>query len=270
VDDDLAPFIDAAHAAWPTIALTRAAFAARLRDARGASEVPLAELRIADLYLATACAAGEPAAIAILERDILRDVPSFLRRFRAGADFVDEVTQRLRERLLVAPAPAPGGEPTRPRIADYAGRGPLRAWVRVAASRLAIDALREGGAEPGAELLSSDAIDLAPPADLALVHARHRDGLAAAMTAAIESLTRKQRNLLRMHYVDGFTLDRLATAYKVHRATVARWIADARDEILTRAYDQVAEAGALSPSEFESMVAVVRSQIDLSVSRLFR
>jgi RNA polymerase sigma-70 factor (ECF subfamily) len=48
----------------------------------------------------------------------------------ASATFVDDVRQALRVRLLVEA----GG---RARLADYAGRGPLRGWIGVAAARVA-------------------------------------------------------------------------------------------------------------------------------------
>src|SRR5262249_26465617 len=69
------------------------------------------------------------------------------RRLDRDPAFLDEVRQALRVRLLVAPE---GG---RPRIADYAGRGPLRAWVGVAALRVALN-LKRAAAPAGGDLLA--------------------------------------------------------------------------------------------------------------------
>ena len=252
MDDPVANALAQARAAWPDVSLDDGVFATRFREVTG--EDPGAVAHVADLYLACACATGAPAALAAFDRTIVRDVPRFVDRFRAGAAFADEVAQLLREKLLV-------GSP--PKIADYAGRGPLRAWVRVAATRLALDLLRERGAAPPAELDDAHAIDPGGGPALDLLKARYRDRFQAALEAAIAALTPKQRTLLRMHHVDGYSLDRLATIQRVHRATIARWLADARDEIVTRTQEQLGD-----DSDFDSVVALVRSQLDLSVSRV--
>jgi hypothetical protein len=41
----------------------------------------------------------------------------------------------------------------------------------------------------------------------------------------------RARNLLRQHVLDGLTIDELARLYRAHRATCARWLADARSEL---------------------------------------
>jgi RNA polymerase sigma-70 factor (ECF subfamily) len=258
MDDTVANALAQGRAAWPDVALDDDAFAARV--AAVTAEDPGALAHAADLYLACACAAGAPAALAAFERAFVKDVPRFVDRFRAGASFADEVAQLLREKLLIASAG------TAPRIAEYAGRGPLRAWVRVAATRLALDLLRERGAAPAQmnDLEDAKVIDPGAGPALDLLKARYRDRFQAALESAIAALTPKQRTLLRMHHVDGYSLDRLATIQRVHRATIARWLADARDEIVTRTQEQLGDAD----SDFDSVVALVRSQLDLSVSRV--
>src|SRR5262245_58099234 len=119
----------AARAARPELELPRDDFAARLAQLTAAHGGSGSELVVGDLYLAWACAAGVPGAHAVFEREIVAHVPLHLARFRRGPEFTDEVLQALRERLLV-------GDP--PRIAAYGGRGPLGAWVRVAAIRIAV------------------------------------------------------------------------------------------------------------------------------------
>ena len=52
-------------------------------------------------------------------------------------EFIEEALQTLRARLLVGP---------RAKIADYAARGTLVAWLSVAAARVALDAIRSRNA----------------------------------------------------------------------------------------------------------------------------
>src|SRR5258705_1483299 len=118
---------EAGRAAWPEIELARDAFdayAGKL-DARAADRFP------EDIYLAAACLAGDATALATFDRDLLATARGAIRSIDANDAFVDEACQRLRANLLV-------GDGARPRIADFAARGPLRAWVGVAAVRTAL------------------------------------------------------------------------------------------------------------------------------------
>ena len=69
--------------------------------------------------------------------------------------------------------------------------------------------------------------------------------------------------------MDELGIDDIATILKVHRATAARRVAAARAKLgdLTRA--TVMERGRLSAAEFDSAVRVIRSQLHLSLQRMF-
>ncbi len=54
------------------------------------------------------------------------------------------------------------------------------------------------------------------------------------------------------------------------RATAARWVASARQDLLDGTKAQLARELALSGEEVESVIRVVRSRLDLSVERLLR
>jgi RNA polymerase sigma-70 factor (ECF subfamily) len=249
----MAKLIDEGRAAWPGLATVPASFAARVL----ASDTPVERLHVPDLHLACACHEGAADALAIMDRTILCEVPKYLTRFRQDGAFSDEVTQTLRDKLFVGHAP---------RIADYSGRGPLRAWVRIAAVRTAVNMLSARQVRPERELDEVDALDVA---DLALLKARHRGQFREAINDAILALSAKQRTLLRMHHLDGYTLDQLATSYGVHRATIARWIAQAREAVVAAVRKRLAAELALSAGEVDKLAAIVNSQIELSVSRLF-
>lgn len=85
-----------------------------------------------DLYLAAACVHVCPGVVEVFEQHCIRHVPSFLSYLNQGPDFVAEVQQILREKLLTAP------EEQLPKLADDSGRGALLMWVRAAAIRTAL------------------------------------------------------------------------------------------------------------------------------------
>jgi RNA polymerase sigma-70 factor (ECF subfamily) len=242
------------RAAWPGIELTDAQLAAHL------ARLELPAEPHEDLYLACACALGDPAAIAAFESGVLVHVGSFVGRIDASPQFVDEIRQTLRHRLLVARSDGP------PRIADYAGRGPLGAWVRVAAVRAAIDLRREGQGVGQASMAPAISRELSP--EVQLLRARYQTHYEDALRAALATLDAKERNLLRMHVVDGLTVDRIGLVYQVHRATAARWVQSVRAKLLDHIYRSLGERLQLSKTELDSLTALVHSQLRVSLTGL--
>ncbi|HET7540412.1 MAG TPA: hypothetical protein VFK05_11095, partial [Polyangiaceae bacterium] len=84
----------------------------------------------ADLYLACACAEAQPEALRLFESEGSGVAKAAIARVDRSADFVEDTLQEVWDRLLL------GAEP---KVKLYSGRGPLKAWVRVAATRVALD-----------------------------------------------------------------------------------------------------------------------------------
>lgn len=228
--------------------------------ARGARDL---EARAADLYLAAACVAGDAAAIARLDATLPAVVRPALARLGVPAADDDEIVQRLRVALLVAGDAGPCG------LAAYSGRGELRAYLRAVAVRIALKRIQR---EPAP--LANDATDLLawlPDAtdspELALVKQRCRDDLRGAFAAALAALSPRERTLLRQHYIDGLTVDALGPLHQVHRATCARWIEAARVKILRGVRNHLRSRLELDDDALDSAIALVRSQLDLSLCR---
>jgi RNA polymerase sigma-70 factor (ECF subfamily) len=256
--DDVLKLFEQARSEWPGVQLAPEVFAERVA-ASVAAGAAVDQLHTRDLYLACACSVGSPGALAVIERTLLADVPQFVARLGRDATFADEVAQRLRIKLFLGDAP---------KIADYAGRGPLRAWVRIAAIRTAINLLdAASGALAESDLEAASGLDSG--SELALLKGRDRDHVRAAIEATILALPARERTLVRMHHVDGYTLDRLATIHHVHRATVARWLAAARERIVDGVRTRLAAALKLTQAELDSFVAIVDTRLELSLSRLF-
>ncbi len=265
--DPVAALLLAGQAAHPGIALDAERFArhvAQHRPAEEAGDAWLSSLCAADLYLACACAEGVPAAATVLDRQYRAQVGAYLAGMRPTAAFVEDVAQAVLERLLVAEPGAPR------RIAEYSGRGALGSWLRVVTVRLALDLRRRRTEELVAEAPEPSPADLAATdAELDLLKRRYAGELNAAFRLAVSALTGEQRRLLRAHFVEGATLEQLAGTSGVHRATVARWIAAARQEILAGARRQLGERLRVRPAELASLLGVMQSRLDLSLSTAF-
>ena len=259
----------AAQAAHPAIQLDAERFLRHLAHHRPAAAVDegwLESICAGDLYLACACAEGVPAAIEALDRQYRAQVGAYLSGMRETAAFVEDVAQAVLERLLVG---APGSPP---RIAEYSGRGALGSWLRVITLRLALDVRRrrtEELVDDAREGEPAQGDDAQADAEIDLLKRRYAGEFNAAFRLALGALTSDQRALLRAHFVEGTTLDQLAATRGVHRATVARWIAAARQEILAGARRQLGERLRVRPAELDSLMGLMRSQLDLSLSTAF-
>jgi RNA polymerase sigma-70 factor (ECF subfamily) len=170
-------------------------------------------------------------------------VGAFVAHIDASADFADEVRQQLRERLLVG---------AQPRIADYRGQGALGGWLRVAAVRTALTIKR---AASRAEIAAPS--PPAPDPELDFLKTRYRGELEAAFRATLEKLPADERNVLRLHYLDGCNIDEIGAVYPVHRSTVARWLADSRQTLLDETRRRLVERLDLKEGEIDSLIDLV-------------
>lgn len=258
----------AGQQAWPQVTVAPEEFARHLASHAPAaeSEAWLRHVHGVDLYLACACARGDKTALTVFDRRYLSRIPEVLRKMDPAGGLTEEVTQRVREKLLIR------REKGRPRIADFGGRGPLLTWVRAAAVRAATD-LRRGEkdhvqvdeAEPfAAQLHSGDP-------ELEYIKGKHREDFRLAFNQALERLTAQQRNVLRLYLIDRLNIGAIGSLYGTHRSTIARWIVDAREKVLEETRRILAERLALSSAtELESLMGLVKSQLDLSINTFLR
>jgi RNA polymerase sigma-70 factor (ECF subfamily) len=243
--------IDVARARWPGVRVDLDALRQRVADDLGPN--PSAErlhaLNLEDLYLAIACARRDPAALGHL--DALLVLPPQVRRLADAHALGDEVLQQVRQKLVM-------GAP--PRILEYTGRGALVRWLRVVVVRTAISLRRSERATDTAEDLES--LLSAPDPEIDFIKLSDRVQLQRALTGSIDTLDARARALLRLHHLDGVSLDQLARLHDVHRATVARWLAEARTELLERTRERLRETLRLSSREVDSWVRLVQSRLD--------
>jgi RNA polymerase sigma-70 factor (ECF subfamily) len=215
-----------------------------------------------DLALARACAAGDERAIATFDHEYLGEVDQAVGRIKPASMTADDCKQAVRQKLLTGEAP---------KIGEYSGHGSLRGWVRVTVVRTLLDLLRQKN-ELRKEVSADDDLQQAksPLADpeLELMRRRYQAEFTNAFAVATASLTPRQRNLLRHQLVHGLTLDELATVYRIHRATAARWLGAARDALRKRTRKELERTLKLGRSDFASIVRLMESQLHVSVERI--
>ncbi len=256
----------AGRAAWPTLGLAEEAFAQKLASHVAQSPDPVAalsKLRPDDYYLACACAEGEAAAIRAFEERFARVIDRAVSRFARTNEKRDELKQILRERLFVA------GPGERPRIASYTGQGFLENWLRVAAVRAFVNAERRHRPdEPGKEE-SFGGMPAEQDIELGFLKSHYRSAFRRAFADASSKLSPGDRLILRLTVREGLSCDELAASLGVHRATAARRAARARQLLIDATRAELARSLRVDTTELTSILHLVESNLDLSISRLF-
>jgi RNA polymerase sigma-70 factor (ECF subfamily) len=263
--DVLASLHEAARTAYPDIVIEPTRFAGELarRLKADASPERLANVRADHVYLAIACAAGHALAIRRFEAEFLDEVDACARRMRAQPDQAEDVRGHLSRILFVS-------EPGRPAaLGEYSGRGDLRSYLRVIATRELVRVLDRGRREVA--ITDESLLDrLAPVSDPRVGQFRetYRADVDAAMRSSLIGLSESSRSLLRYSLLDGWSIDRIAALYGIHRATAARRIAVARAELGDAIRIELSRRLSIAVDEVDSVIRLVQSRIDASLERL--
>lgn len=270
--DELATELAAAArqiaAAWPDIDDVPALLvrvAPRIAVETSAPACVLSSLAWSDLALADACLRQVPSALAAFEAGHGDALAAALVAANIDADARSEALQRLRLRLLVH-------EDGAPRLAGYAGRGPLRTWLRVAALREALMLARASRRRAAHEVTDEDALlehaAVAEDPELLLLQGRCREALRDAFAGAVASLDSRERTLLRLSLRDRLSVDQIGALYRVHRSTAARWLQAVRDKLSASTRAALASKLSLADAEVESLIRAIGSRIDLSLGSI--
>jgi RNA polymerase sigma-70 factor (ECF subfamily) len=247
--------LDEARAAWPKLKVDPAAFAKHVQKVTGGAAQ---DLRAADLYLAFACAQREPNAIAAFEVELLPKAVVAARRIDKSGKLGDDVASRLRDALIYSQ-----------KIAQYSGKGPLVNWVRTAAMRTAMNMLPRREEVDPSQLDSDEQLASADP-EMEFLKRKYRAEFKAAFEEAVKGLSDEDVNLLRLSTIDKLSIDKLCEMYQVHRATAARRISKAREQLVEQTRAAMVKKLKLQGKELESVMNLVRSNLELSLTRILR
>lgn len=261
----LAECIERAHEALPEVRASPQAWAVRVQTVCASLEPSsygdaFSGLDPEEQLLVAALSEGDVGALAVFEESYMPEVDRALRRFSLDADRRAEYRQQACVRMLVGEPPKP------PRIQEFHGRGRLRGWIRTVTARLVLNGERDARAhEPVEELL--DGL-VARPVQMHKHDPRRRAQFQLLLRTSFRALSRRERTILRMRYLDSIPATALARVYKVHESTMSRWLSTAREELLSLFEgNAVAELG--GRDQADELIALVESRVDLSLQGLF-
>jgi len=176
-------------------------------------------LRLEDLVLARACAAGNERAWEVFllrYRERLYDVArQITREDSSGRELADSVYAdlygtRMREGNRVS------------RLSYYGGRGSLEGWLRTVLAQEFVNTYRKQRRTVSLDEEAEEGAQFAAVLSEPVVPADSR--LDAAIDEALRSLAPDERFVLASYFLDGRTLAQIAQALSVHESTISRKI----------------------------------------------
>jgi RNA polymerase sigma-70 factor (ECF subfamily) len=253
-----------ARGLWSSAAVSDEAFLEHALEKLAAAGKPLVDttgaarkLRMAELYLACACSRGDAGAMARFEELYFGEVDAAYRRFDALPISRDEARQRMREKLFLASPPA---------LQTYAGYGDLKGWLRAATLHALLNvATRETREQPTDDRFFDAVIDAGASAEAVYLKRACRSEFEGAFRAALERLPNRDRSLLRYAFTDGMNVDQIGAAFKVHRATAARWVASARTRLVDETKAELVARLQISHVDAESILRAALSSVSGSL-----
>lgn len=257
---DSARLIATARAAHPSVLISDEQLVEYIR-VRCAS-CPLEE-RAPELLLACAASFGDTEAIRILRREYAALVDAAIRKVTTDAAARDELAQLVWMRLLAPKEPG-----AIPKIGMFSASGPLRSWIFVVATRLALKAVRgtahrrEVSFHSQANALSKVDVELSVLRDQYAAHFKR------AFERAVEELPKKEKRVLRYYVMEGLNIAQIGQLLGVHRATVARWIAQTRMDLLRKTKENIRESLSVDDSEVQSFLRALGSSLKASVAQI--
>jgi RNA polymerase sigma-70 factor (ECF subfamily) len=267
----LAAALARGRAAFPRLPLDDETFARHLARAVGwiPDAATLATLVVEDLFLACACltnVAGAANTLIALHGDVIRRTIART----VGESNSDEITQAITSDLIV------GSLTSGPEIGNYAGRAPLARWLDVVARRAALRWLRAerktagvaelAAAERSWAALGADALSTATPPELALFRNRYGLDFQRAFQDALAKAPESNRAILRLYLVNDVSVEKIGKMLGVSQSTASRWLAKAREDVLSTLTSILKERRRISSGEIEALAHLLASRLDMSIT----
>lgn len=229
---------------------------------RAATDEDVAALVGADVFFVAALSVGDPRALARFEAEHIPAIDQYLAKSRATADEVDEVKQRVRERLFVADGQKPA------KILQYSGRHPFGAWLRAVVMSQYQTLRRRQRVHEEVERLPLTVAGASP--ELELIRSRARELFGSALKEAFAALDPSDKQLLRLKFGQELTLDAMAIVVGVHRATIARQLSAAKTHLWRGVVTSLSRSLAADEEEIAKLGRELESRLDISLSGLFK
>ncbi len=264
LEETLRALVDDGRTTWPDLGLTPEIFIQHLAQRlpkKGDVLQALQRTHGADLYIACACAHGVPTALTAFNRHFMIPLGTYLARRDASAGHAEDLKQAVSERVLVDQG---GGLP---RVGTYTGAGPLSAWLRIVAVRLAVNLRKTLNGDAGSAVDPTDLPMAAPDPEVGYLKARYGREFKGALAQTLARLSPRSASVLRLYFLQGLTARAIGTIHNVSDRTVHRWLTMTRQRVLSETHRRLRKRLDVSTSQLDSLIAVFYTELRLEIEK---
>jgi len=261
LDEGLERLLREGTARWPGIRVPPdryLEFLGRHLPKEAATPAELGALRAADLYLVCAYGLRVPEANEVLETLYMPRVRHLLSRLRVPEPSILDIEQDLRERLVEMATPSVSRR-------GYSGSGDLVRWMNLCAVREARARLRRARQELAYEDAPVEDLPAGGDPEMELLARLYQEPFQRAFVGALAALSSRERDLLHYRFVSRASIDQIASAYCVHRATAARWVLRAQGRLVEEIRTRFQSQAPMDDDSLYQVVAALQSHLMLSV-----
>ena len=134
------------------------------------------------------------------------------------------------------------------------------------ATRCLLDLQRSRHGQDTARELTSPTVATDPELDY--LKLRYAADFKVVLENALSQLDARQVTLLKFSFIEQLSAAAIGQMYNVSSRTVQRWLVDLRDTVRARTREGLKARLALSPSELDSLLGLVDSQLQVSLYRV--
>ncbi len=229
----------------------------------------LENLKWSDLFLTTACAAGDSAAWEVFRRQYRSVIQFAALKTSTSASEAAELSDTLLTDLFL-PHESGRGES---KIAQYHGLGSLEGWIKVVVHRMAIDQIRLHQRDVPIEELEVElpANNTHASADESIKERdarRARDLVTQCLTSALEQLNVQERLVLNLYYLEGVNLKGIALFLKAHESTASRLLDRLRAQLQKSVNKQLHERFKVRKTEVPHLIQLAQGDLDIDLKKI--
>ena len=229
----------------------------------------LDNLKWSDLFLTTACAAGDSAAWEVFRTQYRSVIHSAALKTSTSASEAAELSDTLLTDLFL-PHESGHGES---KIAQYHGLGSLEGWIKVVVHRMAIDQIRLHRRdvpieELEGELPSNSAHSKADESIRERDTHRARDMVSQCLTAALEQLNAQERLVLNLYYLNGVNLKGIGQFLKAHESTASRLIERLKTQLQKSVNKQLQEKFKVRKTEVPHLIELAQGHLEIDLKKI--
>ncbi len=267
----LRQMVEAGAASWPAIEIAPADFVrflARQLPPELREPKRLVSLQIRDLYLVCAVGLGHRTALSWIESNQMSEVQRTLGKLGTPPALIADVVQSLYSRLLERQNAHPEVPVLR---RGFSGQGELTGWLCTCAVHEATRRYKRAKQEISFDE-ASGAIwgTQGRSPEQTMLSGQLKEAFQLAFRDAVNALTSRERNLLRYHYLSDLSIDQIGTLYHVHRATAARWVAQARERLTSDTRKRFLQRVPTREGSLPQVMELIRSQLTVNLAMLLQ